>query len=78
MRTRSSTFYMIATNYLAEEGVRPAVEVPLLRARLAARGLGEGVQHLVRVDQVLVVDRRGKLAAGAGLLYNGASINDSR
>ena len=54
--------------YLAEEGVGSAVEVPLLRAGLLARGLGEGVQHLVRVDQVLVVDRRREVAPGASLL----------
>ena len=54
--------------YLAEEGVGPAVEVPLLRAGLLARGLGEGVQDLVRVDKVLVVDRRGKVTPGASLL----------
>ena len=54
--------------YLAEEGVGSAVKVPLLRAGLLARGLGEGVQDLVRVDQVLVVDRRREVAPGASLL----------
>ena len=53
--------------YLAEEGVGSAVEVPLLRASLLAGGLGEGVQDLVRVDQVLVVDRRREVAPGASL-----------
>ena len=59
---------MRLSGHLAEEGVGSAVEVSLLRARLLARGLREGVQHLVRVNQVLVVDRRGKVAAGASLL----------
>ena len=54
--------------HLAEEGVGSAVEVPLLRARLLTCGLCEGVQHLVRVDQVLVVDRRREVAPGASLL----------
>ena len=59
---------MRLSGHLAEEGVGSAVEVPLLRASLLASGLREGVQHLVRVDEVLVVDRRGKVAAGACLL----------
>ena len=49
--------------HLAQEGIGPALELPLLRARLPARGLGEGVQHLVSVDQVLVADGRGIVAA---------------
>lgn len=39
---------------LRQVGVGPAVEVPLLRARLPARRVGEGLERLVGVDEVLV------------------------
>ena len=51
--------------HLTEEGEGPAVELPLLVACLSARRLGERVNHLVRVDQVLTADREGERAAEA-------------
>ena len=51
--------------HLTEEGEGPAVELPLLVAGLSARRLGERVNHLVRVDQVLAADRQGERAAEA-------------
>ena len=49
---------------LAEEGVGPAVEVSLLGAGLAAGGRAEGVQRLVRVDDVVVPGLGSVLAPG--------------
>ena len=47
---------------LAEEGVRSAVEVPLLVARLSAGDVTEGVDDLVGVDQILVGRLRREVA----------------
>ena len=57
---------MLIPTHLAEEGVRPTVEVPLLGARLSASRLGEGVEDLVGVDQILVPDRIGVVTPRGG------------